>query len=237
MSKASHVGVRTALTRPHQRDARPLRLSSPKSVQAKKSASVVHASYSIYELSPRFSTRAYTIRDGDTLYKIAQKRGISIDTIKALNARLDLDTELLHAGDHIVLPAGKLSDRDKEILSGIGRGNNVRVYIVRKGEEIESIVTNRGIPLAEVEKLNPEVKLSELLGGEKILLPAGFYTQREKEVLSQVMPESSLMTPKAGHMSLIIPGVFIVLVAGLGFAAASSSRFKKKLAKLFKKKP
>jgi hypothetical protein len=40
-----------------------------------------------------------------------------------------------------------------------------------------------GIPLAEVEKLNPEVKLSELLGGEKILLPAGFYTQREKEVL------------------------------------------------------
>ena len=41
-----------------------------------------------------------------------------------------------------------------------------------------------GIPIAEIEKLNPDINLSKLVGGENLVLPAGFYTKREKEVLS-----------------------------------------------------
>uniref|UniRef100_A0A7S0WQV1 LysM domain-containing protein n=1 Tax=Pyramimonas obovata TaxID=1411642 RepID=A0A7S0WQV1_9CHLO len=234
MSMASRIGARTVITRPHQQDAGMLRLAStPKSVQS-KSGLLVHASYSASELSPRFSTRPYTVREGDTLFQIAKKRGISIDQMKALNARLDLNTELLHPGDTILLPAGKLSERDLQILSGIGKGSNMRIYSVRKGENIESIASNRGIPLSEVEKLNPDTNLSKLVGGENLLLPAGFYTKREKEVLSQVMPETALMTPKEGKSAILIPAAIIVMLLGLGITAASSKRFKRKLKKLMK---
>jgi hypothetical protein len=115
MNMASHVDVRTVLTRPHQRNARPLRLSSPKGVHAKKSASGVHASYSIYELSPRFSTRAYTIRDGDTLYKIAQKRGT-------------YDWFRIHAGSVHIINVGRKRVRERNTTTNhIRLQNDARI--------------------------------------------------------------------------------------------------------------
>lgn len=68
----------------------------------------------------------------------------------------------LTEGTTIVLPAGALSDRDKEIISGIGW--RYRTYPVRKGENIEDITSKRGISMAEMEKLNPNVDLQKLKG-------------------------------------------------------------------------
>lgn len=69
------------------------------------------------------------------------------------------------AGKTILLPAGKLSKRDKEILGGIGRG--YRVYPVRAGENITDIISRRNISRAEMEQLNPGVDLDELKGETK----------------------------------------------------------------------
>ena len=74
-----------------------------------------------------------------------------------------------------MLPAGKLSARDKEIIAGIGR--SYRTYPVREGESIQDIIEKRQISMAEVEALNPETKLNALKGvqsrqrghGEKFL--------------------------------------------------------------------
>jgi len=69
------------------------------------------------DLSSGFSTRPYTVRKGDYLYAVARKRGIAVEQIKALNPSLDVNTEdYLVPGMTILLPAGKLSERDQAIL-------------------------------------------------------------------------------------------------------------------------
>jgi hypothetical protein len=74
-------------------------------------------SLSPMDLSSGFSTRPYTVRKGDYLYAVARKRGIAVEQIKALNPSLDVNTEdYLVPGMTILLPAGKLSERDQAIL-------------------------------------------------------------------------------------------------------------------------
>ena len=76
----------------------------------------------------------------------------------------------------------QLSNRDKEILNGIGPRTH-RMYPVRKGEKIESILRTRKISMDEARKLNPTVNLSKLGEGQVLKLPAGKYTLREREMM------------------------------------------------------
>jgi len=62
----------------------------------------------------------------------------------------------------ILLPAEKLSVRDKEIVGGIGRG--YRTYPVRKGESIDDIMSKRHITMDEMRRLNPDIDLDKLKG-------------------------------------------------------------------------
>jgi len=79
----------------------------------------------------------------------------------------DRNPENLKEGQTILLPAGKLSYRDKEILAGIGSGN-YRTYPVRKNETIDDIISKRNIPRAEVDALNQGVNLSKLGGAREL---------------------------------------------------------------------
>ena len=155
--------------------------------------------------------RPYTVRKGDTVFKISQKRGkcaatatargiapppspprpeeissppapaltssprfslslslslgpdVKIEDILSVNHGLRKDTIL--EGQTILLPSSKLSERDREILDGVGKGKGkYRAYPVRKGEVIEDIIEKRGIKMEEVEALNEGVVLSSLKG-------------------------------------------------------------------------
>ena len=82
------------------------------------------------------------------------------------------------------------------------------------------VLKGRGVSLAEAQKLNPGIDLAKAKDGQVIKLPYGRYTQREKEMLSSVVPASSL-----GLASVAVPnvaqlqfGVLIALaVVGFGF--------------------
>lgn len=63
--------------------------------------------------------RPYTVRKGDTLTTIASKRGMSVEEIRKCNAGRVMDSEV-KVGETILLPAGKLSKRDGEIIEGGG---------------------------------------------------------------------------------------------------------------------
>ena len=76
-----------------------------------------------------------------------------------------------------MLPASKLSKRDKDILHGIHSGST-RLYPVRQGETIEAIIKARGVTLEEAQKLNPGANLKKLKGGEEINLPSTAFTVR-----------------------------------------------------------
>ena len=70
---------------------------------------------------------------------------------------------MLEEGQTIILPAGKLSVRDREILAGIGPGT-YRTYPVRSGETIEDIISKRSVRRDEVDKLNKDINLDSLAG-------------------------------------------------------------------------
>lgn len=75
----------------------------------------------------------------------------------------NVDTKSIQEGITIMLPANSLSSRDKEIIGGIGKFS-YRTYPVRKGETVQDIASKRGISMAEMEKLNPDVNLSKVQG-------------------------------------------------------------------------
>jgi hypothetical protein len=72
-----------------------------------------------------------------------------------------MNPDSLVEGQTILLPGGKLSSRDREILAGIGPAT-YRTYPVREGEVLQDIMEKRNITKAEMEALNPGVDLDRL---------------------------------------------------------------------------
>jgi LysM repeat protein len=150
-------------------------------------------------------TRPYTLRSGDTLESIASKRKLTADTLKQMNRNLK-DPKI---GDTILIPSQALSARDMEIIKGITNVNTPRLYSPRKGETIEDVITKRKIDFADVQKLNPGVKLGTFNGKVQLKLPPGKYTVREREMLQGcgILPEGTqlgLSTPFAGQSRNIL---------------------------------
>jgi hypothetical protein len=113
-----------------------------------------------------------------------QKTDLSIPQIKSINP----DLKDIAEGQTILLPAGKLSARDKEILGGIG--TTYRLYPVRRGESYDDIAGKRGITRAEMAALNAGANLDRLKEGQLLKLPANKFTVREREMLigSGILP-------------------------------------------------
>ncbi len=184
------------------------------------------------------SMRPYTLRKGDTLESIAQKRSMSVDEIMKNNKKKDGDA--IKVGDTILLPAGKLSSRDTEIIDGIEKINQPRVYPTRKGESIMDIIEPRNIAFEDVKKLNPGVNLGTFNNGEKLKLPPGKYTVREREMLQgcgilpaeTVNPLSVLVSPTS------LAAVGFVAISGIyAMYFAACRRYQKHGIKLWGNDP
>jgi len=161
------------------------------------------------------AVRPYTVRKGDTLESIASKRSMSTNDVKKYNKSLSKEGAELSPGMTILLPAERLSKRDQEIIDGIKGINEPRVYPTRGGETIEDIITPRKISKAEVERLNPSLKLGTLKPGTRLFLPPGKYTVREKEMLQgcgilpaeTLNPLTVLGTPLARNTLVAVVGI------------------------------
>mmetsp|Transcript_20 Transcript_20/g.47 ORF Transcript_20/g.47 Transcript_20/m.47 type:complete len:224 (+) Transcript_20:94-765(+) len=173
----------------------------------------------------QLTVRPYTVRKGDTLSSICRKRDLVMEEVAQLNPGLNPD--LIVAGKTILLPAGKLSERDKEILSGIQTGS-FRHYPVREGESLEDIMDRRGITMAEMELLNPDVDLARVKANQVLRLPCNKYTVREQEMLtgSGIVPKEFFST------SSTVPSLVCGAVLG---AAGAYWYFKDKAEKAGKK--
>lgn len=158
--------------------------------------------------------RPYTVRRGDTLASIAQKREVPLDQLLKLNHNTSPDA--LQEGQTLLLPSGKLSARDKKILQGIGPWT-YRTYPVRAGESLDDIISKRSITRAEMETLNPGVDLDRLQATQVLKLPAHKYTVREQEMLSTFAP--SEFFSKMSHINkgtifatgALVLGAFVVM--------------------------
>lgn len=122
----------------------------------------------------------------------------------------------VEAGQKIVLPAGKLSARDREILAGIEpgsrQGRGFRPYPVRKGETAADIAAKRKVSMAELQKLNPGVDLEKVKADQVIKLPANKFSVREREMLTGTLGIPVEFFSAGG------PGLTVGVVGGAGGA-------------------
>lgn len=157
--------------------------------------------------------RSYPARAGETAEAVASVRGITAEEMAELNPGLKLHRKL-KAGETLVLPPGKFSEREREMLQGIlpshdypntnslqllsklvdfatkaKAGAVARPYTVRAGDTLSSICAKRDIPVKLVISLNPSLEASKgdaLQAGEKLLLPGHRYSRRDREIMAGI---------------------------------------------------
>ena len=93
----------------------------------------------------------YTVVAGDSLYAIANKFGITVNEIKALN---NLTSDILSIGQKLKIPS-------KE---------NYLTYTVKSGDNLYSIARNFNTTVSDIQALN-NLTTSNLSIGQKLLIP------------------------------------------------------------------
>jgi len=104
--------------------------------------------------------KVYVVEKGDSAYNIAKKLGCSLEQLKKLNPNIDLSN--LNIGDRLILP------NNTKIASNIQTSN---IYIVKSGDTASKIAYEYNIPLSELAKLNPQLNLSNINIGDRIIVP------------------------------------------------------------------
>jgi spore coat assembly protein SafA len=114
---------------------------------------------------PPIKDRFVIVKKGDTLFKIAQREGVTLDALIAANPQIK-DPNLIFPGQKVFIPAKphpKPHPKPKP---------TTRVYIVQKGDTLFKIAERFGVPLDAVIRANPQIKDPNLIfPGQKILIP------------------------------------------------------------------
>jgi LysM repeat protein len=112
--------------------------------------------------------KVYIVEKGDSAYNIAKKLGCSLDQLKKLNPNIDLSN--LNIGDRLILP------NNTKIASNTQISN---IYIVKSGDTVSKIADEYNIPLSELAKLNPQLNLSNINIGDRIIVPTRVIAQQK----------------------------------------------------------
>ncbi|MCL6590015.1 MAG: LysM domain-containing protein [Firmicutes bacterium] len=103
-------------------------------------------------------TTAYTVRAGDTLYAIAQRLGITVAGIVAVNPGINPNN--LQVGQQICIPGAA-----PEFCPG------GTPYVIRPGDTFYAIASRLGISLQALLAANPGVDPNRLTVGQTICIP------------------------------------------------------------------
>lgn len=100
----------------------------------------------------------YTVKRGDTLSEIASRYHITLQQILDLNSWIR-NPDLIHPGDHVRISGKNTSPHTNA------------VYTVVEGDTLSNIAADHKLTLAQVERLNPQIKDYNLIyPGQKIYL-------------------------------------------------------------------
>ena len=105
--------------------------------------------------SPGPST-TYTVQKGDSLWSIANKFGVTVDSLKQAN---NLTSNLLSVGQVLIIPSNNLPP-----------SNDYTIYTVKAGDSLWSIANRFGVSVDSIKSLNSLT--SNLLSiGQELKIP------------------------------------------------------------------
>ncbi len=107
----------------------------------------------------------YTVKKGDTMYKIAQSNNISLNALIAANPQIQ-NPALIHPGQKVCIPMGSGGS------SGSTNNSGCMWYTVKKGDTMYKIAQKHNISLDTLVTANPQIENPELIRpGQKICIP------------------------------------------------------------------
>ena len=88
----------------------------------------------------------YVVKSGDSLWKIANSYGVSVDKIKSAN---NLKSDVLSIGQKLLIPVSDVNVEEKptEPTSGVN-------YVVVSGDNLYSIANKYGVSVDDIKRLN-----------------------------------------------------------------------------------
>jgi LysM repeat protein len=135
-----------------------------------------------YNTSGLSQAKVYVVEKGDSAYNIAIKLGCSLEQLKKLNPNIDLAS--LNIGDRLILPNNAKITPNTQVSN---------IYIVKSGDTASKIADEYNIPLSELAKLNPQLNLSNINIGDRIIVPTRITTQ-QKIVQKQIPSNTDTYT-------------------------------------------
>lgn len=130
----------------------------------------------------------HTVKEKETLFKIAKLYNVKVDEIIAVNPGL---TEALKIGQVIKIPSKKavVVENKKDNKKPEQTKPELKTYTVQKGETLFSISKMFGVTLDELKKVNPGIK-DNLVLGQVIYLPLN---ATEPKIVENKVPETKII--------------------------------------------
>lgn len=126
----------------------------------------------LFVLLLAFNTSAfakiYTVKNGDSLYTVAKKTGVSIDNIKKIN---HLSSKKLKPGQVLQISSEK-NDTKRLVKNDVEKSNShisSITYKIKKGDTLESISKKTGVPVKHIAALN-DINSKKLRVGRQLKL-------------------------------------------------------------------
>ena len=131
-------------------------------VPAKAAETLAARADSLRQEDASMKVCAFTLRNGDSLGRIAKAIGAKPEIILAMN-NLD-ENDRVRAGDSLYLPV-----RARELGALLAHSNDASYFhTVRKGDTLYSIAKSNGLTVAELRELNELAKDAKLRTGQKL---------------------------------------------------------------------
>mgnify|MGYP002621881962 CR=1 FL=1 len=111
--------------------------------------------------TPSTNNTVYTVRQGDTLYSIASRYGISVDELKSYN---NLTSNVLSIGEVLYIPTGQIVE---DVV-----GTDYDTYIVKNGDTLYDVASRYNTTVSELKNIN-NLSNNILLVGQQLLVPKG----------------------------------------------------------------
>jgi LysM repeat protein len=118
----------------------------------------------------------YTVKEGDTLYDIAQHFGVSVDDLMAANEITDPGS--LSVGQKLVIPGQESGGAPEETASPEAEAPAATptitaegVYIVQEGDYPSSIAEKLGISVEDLMEANGITDPTSLKVGQELIIP------------------------------------------------------------------
>jgi len=117
---------------------------------------------------PKTKEPYYVVKRGDVLFAIAQKTGVPVEDLRALNP--DADPLALEPGARIRLRASAPLPSTLDRARARRRGPRRPYYVVKRGDTVSAIADKTGVPIPRLLALNKKLRADSVVPGQRIKL-------------------------------------------------------------------